>query len=116
MSDAHHIVITPTPGRVRVLLGGKVIADTTRALTLKEGSMGGVQYIPREDADMTALTPTANESHCPFKGDASYFSIKAGDRTAENAVWTYVQPKTEVQQIAGYLAFYPNRVDAIEMA
>lgn len=114
MADAHHITITPAPGRVKVMLGGKVVADSARALTLKEGSMGGVLYIPREDADMTLMTRTAHSSHCPFKGDASYYTIDAGGRTAENAVWTYETPKPEVAGIAGHLAFYPNRVDSIE--
>ena len=112
----HPITISPNPGRVRVMLGGRVVADTTRALTLQEASLPAVQYIQREDADMALLTPTGHGSHCPFKGDAGYFSIHAGERTAENAVWTYDQPYPAVAAIAGHLAFYPDRVDAIEQS
>jgi uncharacterized protein (DUF427 family) len=110
----HPITVTPNSKRVRVTLGGKVVADTTQALTLQEASYPPVQYIPREDADMSLLTPTTNSTHCPYKGEASYFSINAGGRTAENAVWSYEQPYSAVVEIAGHLAFYPNRVDKIE--
>jgi uncharacterized protein (DUF427 family) len=110
----HPITITRNPRRVRVHFGNRVVADTTRALTLKEAHYPRVQYIPREDADMTAFTRTAHHTHCPYKGEASYFALTAGDRSAENAVWSYEQPFPAVQEIAGYLAFYPNRVDAIE--
>jgi uncharacterized protein (DUF427 family) len=99
---------------VRVTFGGVVIADTTRALTLREASYPAVQYIPRADAKMDLLKPTANASHCPYKGDASYFSILADGRTAENAVWSYDNPFPAMTDIAGHLAFYPNRVDKIE--
>jgi uncharacterized protein (DUF427 family) len=71
-------------------------------------------YIPREDVDMSQLTRTAHATHCPYKGDASYWSIRAADRTAENAVWSYETPYDDVNAIAGYLAFYEDRVDAIE--
>jgi uncharacterized protein (DUF427 family) len=110
----HPIQIEPNPNRVRVTLGGKTIADTQRALTLKEASYPGVQYVPREDVDMALLVRTTHKTHCPYKGDANYYSIKAADRASENAVWTYDHPFPGVGAIAGYLAFYPNRVDAIE--
>ena len=110
----HPITITPNPKRVSVLLGGEVIAETTRAMTLKEASYAPVQYIPREDARMAAFHRTQHATHCPYKGDAGYFSVEAGGRRAENAVWTYEQPYPAVRQIAGHLAFYPDRVDAIE--
>jgi uncharacterized protein (DUF427 family) len=110
----HPITITTNPKRVRVLFAGKVVADTTRALTLKEASYPAVQYIPRQDADTSLLAPTRHSTHCPYKGDASYFSIKAADRTAENAVWSYEQPYPAMAEIKDYLAFYPNRVDKIE--
>ena len=110
----HHITVTPNPGRVRVLFGGRVIADTTRALTLREGTYAPVQYIPREDASMTLLQRTDHKTHCPFKGDAAYYSIRTDGRAAENAVWTYEQPYPGVAGIKGHLAFYPDRVDRIE--
>jgi uncharacterized protein (DUF427 family) len=116
MSDAHHITITPAAGRVKVTLGGKVVVDSTHALSLKEGAMAPVIYVPREDADMSLLKRTAHSTHCPYKGDASYYTIEAGGKTAENAVWTYETPKAGVEQIANHLAFYPSRVDAIEVS
>jgi uncharacterized protein (DUF427 family) len=110
----HPITVTPNLSRVKVTFGGKVIADTRRALTLKEANYPPVQYIPRDDVDMTFLSRTTHGSHCPYKGDASYYSIVADGRTSENAVWSYEHPKADMTDIAGYVAFYPNRVDAIE--
>jgi uncharacterized protein (DUF427 family) len=111
----HPITITPTSERVRVTFNGEVVADTTRALVLQEASYKPVLYIPREDAQLALLEKTAHGTHCPYKGDASYYSIKIGGRTAENAIWSYEQPYPAMQEIAGHLAFYPNRVDAIEV-
>ena len=110
----HPITIARNPQRVRVRFNGRVIADTTRALTLQEAHYPPVQYIPREDADMSAFARTTHHTHCPYKGEANYFTLSAGDRTAENAVWSYEQPFPAVAEIAGHLAFYPDRVDAIE--
>ena len=112
----HPITIEPNPNRVRVLFNGRVVAETTRALTLREATLPPVQYIPREDADMSLLERTTHRTHCPFKSDAAYYTIRSGDRTAENAVWTYENPYPAVAAIKGHLAFYPNRVDAIEEA
>lgn len=110
----HPISISPSNKRVRVTFAGKTIADTRRALTLRETTYPPMHYIPREDVDMSVLKPTDHRSHCPYKGDASYFSIETGGRSAENAVWSYQQPYPAVQEIGAYLCFYPNRVDAIE--
>jgi uncharacterized protein (DUF427 family) len=109
----HPITIATNPKRVRVTHRGRVIADTTRALTLREASYPPVHYIPRDDADMTLLARTAHATHCPYKGDASYFTI-GGEAAAENAVWSYEQPYDAVREIRDHLAFYPNRVDSIE--
>lgn len=114
-SSAHRITITPNPRRVRVSFNGTVVAETDRALTLAEGSLPAVQYVPREDARMAAFAPTDRRSHCPFKGDANYFSLSAGGRTAENAVWTYEAPFEQVADIAGRLAFYPDKVTIEEI-
>ena len=111
----HPITITPTPRRVRVLFNGEVVAETTRALTLQEASYPAVQYIPREDVRMALLARTPRSTHCPFKGDASYFSIAVGGRQAENAVWSYESAYPAMAEIEGHLAFYPDRVDAIEI-
>jgi uncharacterized protein (DUF427 family) len=110
----HPIEIAPNPKRVRVLFAGRVVADTTRALTLREANYPPVQYVPREDVDMALLTRTDHASHCPYKGDAAYYSVTVGERAAANAVWTYERPFPGVAAIAGHVAFYPNRIDAIE--
>jgi uncharacterized protein (DUF427 family) len=110
----HPINVVTNPNRVRVRFAGRIVADTTRALTLAEASYPLVQYIPRADVDMDLLARTAHKTHCPYKGDAAYYSIAADGRTTENAVWTYEQPYPAVAPIAGHLAFYRNRVDAIE--
>ena len=108
------ISIEPNPKRVRVVFRGRVIADTTRALTLREAGLPPVQYVPREDASMPLLERTSHGTHCPYKGDASYYSIRAEGKTAENAVWSYEDPLPGVAEIKGHLAFYPDRVDRIE--
>ena len=110
----HPITITPNGKRVRVTFSGKIIADSTRALTLSEASYKPAHYIPRADVNMSLLKPTSHASHCPYKGDANYFTIRADGRSSENAVWSYEQPFPAMVEIAGYLAFYPNRVDRIE--
>ena len=110
----HPITITPATERVRVTFNGQVVAETSRALTLQEASYPAVQYIPREDADPALLKRTERSTHCPYKGDASYYSIEAGGRRAENAIWTYETPFPAMAEIAGHLAFYPDRVDRIE--
>jgi uncharacterized protein (DUF427 family) len=96
-----------------VSFNGRVVADTRRALTLREASYPPVQYIPRADIDMAALEPTDHASHCPYKGDASYFSLKAEGKVSENAAWSYETPYPSMAAIAGHLAFYPSRVDEI---
>jgi len=110
----HPITIERNPKRVRVIFNGKTVADTAEALTLKEATLSPVVYIPREDADMSLFERTTHVTHCPYKGDAAYYSLRVGERVSENAVWTYEQPFTAMKEIAGRLAFYRNRVDAIE--
>ena len=111
----HPITIQPTLDRVTVKFAGQTIAESTRALTLREASYPPVQYIPKADVKMDLLAPTSHKTHCPYKGDASYFTIKAGGRSAENAVWCYETPYPATAEIAGHVAFYPDRVDAIEV-
>lgn len=110
----HPITITANPRRVRVTFAGKVVAETSRALTLKEASYPAVQYIPREDANMGLFARTDHATLCPYKGQASYYTLQVDGRAVENAVWTYEEPYPAMAQIKGHLAFYPNRVDAIE--
>jgi uncharacterized protein (DUF427 family) len=111
----HPISIEPEPRRVRVLAGGQVLAETTRALSLRESTYPPVLYIPREDARMDFLRASTHRTHCPHKGDASYFSICLPTGLEPDAVWSYEQPFPGVAEIAGHLAFYPKRVDAIEV-
>ena len=111
----HPITITPETRHIVVKAGGQIIADTHRALSLKEASYPAVLYIPREDADMSLLARTDHSTYCPYKGDCSYYSIPAGGARSVNAVWTYETPYDSVSQIAGHLAFYPDRVDSIEI-
>jgi uncharacterized protein (DUF427 family) len=110
----HPISIARNPARIRVTLGGRVVADTTQALTMWETTHAPVHYIPREDADMMLFTRTAHTTHCPYKGDASYYSLTVDGRTVENAVWSYEEPFPAMAEIKGRLAFYPRKVDAIE--
>ncbi len=110
----HPITIEPNQGRVIVTLGGRVIADTREALTLREASYPPVQYIPRKDVDMAALTRSDTATYCPYKGEAAYFSIPAGGERSVDAIWTYEAPYDAVAEIKDHLAFYPDRIDAIE--
>jgi uncharacterized protein (DUF427 family) len=110
----HPITIVPNPKRVVIRFGTRTLADTARALTLQEASYSPVFYIPRADVDMSALSRTDHATHCPYKGDASYYSVVTDDREALNAVWTYENPFPAMDAIREYLAFYPNRVDSIQ--
>ena len=110
----HPITITSTKGRVTVTVNGKRVADTHEALTLKEAAYPAVQYIPRKDVDMTQLQRTSHQTYCPYKGDCAYYSIPLGGERSVNAVWTYEAPYAAVAEIKDHLAFYSDRVDAIE--
>jgi uncharacterized protein (DUF427 family) len=112
----HPITIKPLKGRVTVTVAGKRVADTREALSLKEATYPPVQYIPRKDVDMAQLQRTSHQTYCPYKGDCAYYSIVAGGERSINAAWTYEAPYAAVSEISGYLAFYPDRVDAIEVA
>jgi uncharacterized protein (DUF427 family) len=112
----HPISIDANPSRVVVTVGGKVIADTRNALTPREASYPAVQYIPRRDVDMTALTRSEHMTYCPYKGDASYYSIPAGGDRSLNAVWSYETPFEAMTQIKDCVAFYPDRVDEIKVS
>jgi uncharacterized protein (DUF427 family) len=111
----HPISIEPSRGRVVVSIAGRVIADTQAALTLKEAAYPAVFYIPRKDVDMALLDRTEHASYCPYKGDAAYYSIPLGGQRSANAVWTYEDPFDAVSSIKDHVAFYPDRVDAIEL-
>src|SRR5437879_10978899 len=109
----HPISIQPNPARVVVSVAGRVVADTGNALTRREADYPAVQYIPREDVDLTQLERTDHASYCPYKGDCKYYSISAGGKKSVNALWTYGDPYPAIAQIKGHVAFYPDRVDEI---
>ena len=108
------ITIEPNPRLVIVRLDDIVIADSTRALVMRAPDTPPVQYVPREDVDMARLTRTSLVTHCPYKGDAAYWSIRTGERVVDNAVWSYETPFDEVAAIRKHMAFYPDRVTSIE--
>lgn len=111
----HPITIEKNPDRMIVTAGGKVVADTRDALSLQEAAYAAVQYIPRDDVDLGLLQPSDHETYCPFKGEATYYSIPAGGEASVNAVWTYENPYDAVAEIRDHVAFYPDRVDSIEI-
>ena len=113
-SAEHPITIEPNPKRVVVRVGDQVVADTRQAVTLREAEYAPVHYIPIADVDDSVLERTDHASYCPFKGDATYFSVAGGGERAENAVWEYLDPFPAVAQIKERVAFYPDRVDAID--
>jgi uncharacterized protein (DUF427 family) len=108
----HPITIEPTGARVVARVGPQVVADTTRALALREANYPPVQYIPLEDVNQALLTASATQTYCPYKGDASYYSITA-DGGHPDAVWSYREPYDAVAGIAGHVAFYADQVDIV---
>jgi uncharacterized protein (DUF427 family) len=111
----HPIEIAYNPRRVRALYQGHLVADTAAALTLSEASYRPVQYFPRENVEMSFLSRTDHHSFCPYKGEASYYSIVMDGKIAENAVWTYEDPYPAMALIRGFLAFYPDKVEIYEL-
>ena len=109
----HPITIAPNPKRVLVKAGDVVIADTKRGITLREANYPPVQYIPREDVRMDLLQRSQTHTYCPYKGEASYFSIPAGGEKSVDAVWTYEEPYPAMAEIKDRVAFYPTRVESI---
>jgi uncharacterized protein (DUF427 family) len=105
----HPITVTPAASRFVVKVGDTVVADTTSALSLKEAAYPAVAYIPRADVDLARLERTDHHTYCPYKGEASYYSIPSA-ADGENAVWTYEAPYDAVSEIKEYVAFYPNKV------
>ena len=111
----HPIAISPAEGAVRVIVAGKIIAESTQVLRLEEKGYPPVYYLPRTDADMSLLVRTTHYTYCPYKGDCMHYSIPIGGTESEYAVWTYEKPYEAVAAIKEHLAFYPTRVDAIEV-
>jgi uncharacterized protein (DUF427 family) len=111
----HPITISPVEGKVHVTVAGRIVAESTRVLRLEEKGYPPVYYLPRRDADMSLLVRTTHYTYCPYKGDCTYYSIPIGGTKSEYAVWTYENPYEAVTDIKDHLAFYPTRVDAIEV-
>lgn len=109
--NGHQVFSEPALRRVRARFGGEWIADSRRALLLHESKHMPVYYLPREDVRMDLLDATDHHTHCPYKGDASYWTVRAGGRQAENAVWAYAEPLEGQEHLADYVAFYWNRMD-----
>ncbi|MEV4349723.1 DUF427 domain-containing protein [Actinoplanes sp. NPDC049596] len=112
----HPITITPNPAHIVVTVAGKVVADTRNALTLQESNYPPVPYIPLSDVDQALLEDSRTESYCPYKGDASYYSIPAGGEKSVDAIWVYRDPRPAVAEIKDHVAFYPDRVDSISIS
>jgi uncharacterized protein (DUF427 family) len=108
-SDEHPITVTPTGRRVTVKVAGDVVAATDAALTLQESSYPAVHYIPISDVTDGALSRSDTTTYCPYKGDAAYYHLTVGGKTVEDAVWAYEQPYPAVAEIAGHVAFYPDK-------
>lgn len=112
----HPITVEPTGKHVTVLVNGVVVAETDDALTLQESTYPAVQYVPMRDVAQNVLKPSDTTTYCPYKGDASYYSVataESGDDTVEDAIWTYEQPYPAVADIAGHLAFYPDKAEIV---
>jgi uncharacterized protein (DUF427 family) len=107
----HPITIAATGQHVTVRAGGQIVAETDRALTLQEANYPPVQYIPIADVEPSVLTPTDRETYCPYKGDASYYTVTTSDGELDNVIWTYREPFDPVGEIAGHVAFYADRVE-----
>jgi uncharacterized protein (DUF427 family) len=107
----HPITVAASGARVVVRAQGRMVAESTEALTLTEAGYPPVHYIPIADVDETALRPSATSTYCPYKGQASYFSIAGPEGLIEDAVWTYREPYPAMAAIAGHLAFYPDKVE-----
>jgi uncharacterized protein (DUF427 family) len=110
----HPITVEPHPARVRVSVGDHVIADTTNALALREASYAVAFYVPLADLDQSTLVASETTTYCPYKGTASYYSIRTGDADLPDAIWYYPEPYDAVAEIAGHAAFYPNKVEIQE--
>lgn len=111
----HPITITPEPQRVTVRAAGQVLARSDRALVLREAGYPPVHYLPAADVDLSRLGASTQVSYCPYKGDCDYYDLVGGEPRVPAIAWTYRRPHDAVAAIADHLAFYPDRVDAIEI-
>ena len=112
----YRVDLDPSRERVRLRFNGELIADSAKTLIVRETKHDPVVYFPREDVRLDAMQRTDHETFCPFKGEASYWSLRVGDRVEENAVWTYEDPFDEVAGLKDYVSFYPDRVEWLREA
>ena len=110
-AKGHTVEVVPSEHSVRVAVGGEVVAESSRPLELHETGYPTRYYLPLEDVRDGVLEPSEKTSHCPFKGDANYYSVRAGGELHENVVWTYREPIPAVAEIAGYVSFYPEKAE-----
>lgn len=110
-NSGHRVSMEPSPRRVRVMVDGQTVADSTRMMMMHESNHLPVYYFPLDDVRMDLMSATEHTTHCPYKGDASYWSLQVGARTEENIIWSYVTPFDEAVDIAGYGAFYWGKID-----
>jgi uncharacterized protein (DUF427 family) len=115
MAEDRRIHLQASPHRVRVVFNGAIVAESDHAVILREDGHAPVFYFPRQDVRTDLLRRTEHGTHCPYKGDASYWTLGAGGKSAENAVWCYENPVESMAGIKGHMAFYEDRVDAIEV-
>lgn len=107
----YHVSFEPYHGRVRAVLNGKAVADSSKAMVLREGRLPPVWYFPREDVRMDLMEPTERRTHCPFRGHPVYFTVTVGARRVENAAWSYEEPYPESAYVRDYVAFYREALD-----
>jgi len=112
----HPITVEPTTETVTVVFNGKTIAQSSNALKMQESTYKPVYYVPMGDVDQKVITKTAHSTHCPYKGDASYYTVSVGIESAENAIWTYEDPFPAVASIKDHVAFYADRVDSVTVS
>jgi len=111
----YRVDLLPEKRRVTVTFAGVTIADSTAALRVEETGHEPVHYIPEKDLRLDLIRPTEHHTRCPYKGEASYWTIEAGGKRSENAIWAYPTPYDEVPGLAGHYAFYGSRVDSIKV-
>lgn len=111
MSAGHTVTITPSDSQVEVRLDGEVLGKTDQALRLDETGLPPRYYLPKDDVRMDLLRPTSFHTTCPFKGEASYWSVDVSGKTHDGIVWAYESPISAAAEIAGYLSFFPDRTE-----
>lgn len=115
MSSGHTITLEPADGRLRVVIGGETLADSSCAMILRETGYPPRYYIPREDVRLDRLTAIDLKTTCPFKGDAEYWSARIGDRELTGIAWSYPVPIEGREELAGLICFFDERVDELTL-